>query len=277
MTYVSTKGKGYLITEAATAVITPRVVQEDEQSTKFIAEIQEAEAPNRNGRIYSKEALDAAVRHYSIQEKLKAKALYCEAGHPLSDDPKRQMYIDQTNVSHIITDIWWEGNRLMAKIETANTRVGRDMQGLIRQGSKVAFSMRGMSDNVKRDGQYTRVGSPLMITCWDWVVIPSHPNSYMVKEDVNFKLPSNMTQADEKVLNEGVLTPYNAGDLLKFVTESSQNVKDVVDAFGFKFDLDNVSYGKDQMLSIKENNETIKVFLEENLKSELDDYYTKLF
>lgn len=164
----------------------------------------------------------------------------------------------------------------MAKIETANTRVGRDMQGLIRQGSKVAFSMRGMSDNVKKDGQYTRVGSPLMITCWDWVILPSHPNSYMVQEGVEQKVSPSI-KADEKVLTEGVLTPYNSGDLLKFVTESSQNVQDVVDAFGFKFNLDNVSYGEDQMLSIKENNETLKIFLEENLKSELDDYYSKIF
>lgn len=276
MEFTSTKGKGYLITEAATTGISPRIVHDSEVTTKFVAEIQEAEAPNRNGRIYSKEALDSAIRHYSIQEKLKNKALVCEAGHPLSDDPRRQMYIDQTNISHIITDIWWEGNKLMAKIETANTRVGRDMQGLIRQGSKVAFSMRGMSDNVKKDGQYTRVGSPLMITCWDWVVLPSHPNSYMVQEGVEQKVSSSI-QADEKVLTEGVLTPYNSGDLLKFVTESSQNVQDVVDAFGFKFSLDNVSYGEDQMLSIKENNETLKIFLEENLKSELDDYYSKIF
>lgn len=276
MEFTSTKGKGYLITEAATTGISPRIVHDSEVTTKFVAEIQEAEAPNRNGRIYSKEALDSAIRHYSIQEKLKNKALVCEAGHPLSDDPRRQMYIDQTNISHIITDIWWEGNKLMAKIETANTRVGRDMQGLIRQGSKVAFSMRGMSDNVKKDGQYTRVGSPLMITCWDWVILPSHPNSYMVQEGVEQKVSSSI-QADKKVLTEGVLTPYNSGDLLKFVTESSQNVQDVVDAFGFKFNLDNVSYGEDQMLSIKENNETLKIFLEENLKSELDDYYSKIF
>ena len=276
MEFTSTKGKGYLITEAATTGISPRIVHDSEVTTKFVAEIQEAEAPNRNGRIYSKEALDSAIRHYSIQEKLKNKALVCEAGHPLNDDPRRQMYIDQTNISHIITDIWWEGNKLMAKIETANTRVGRDMQGLIRQGSKVAFSMRGMSDNVKKDGQYTRVGSPLMITCWDWVILPSHPNSYMVQEGVEQKVSSSI-QADEKVLTEGVLTPYNSGDLLKFVTESSQNVQDVVDAFGFKFNLDNVSYGEDQMLSIKENNETLKIFLEENLKSELDDYYSKIF
>lgn len=276
MEFTSTKGKGYLITEAATTGISPRIVHDSEVTTKFVAEIQEAEAPNRNGRIYSKEALDSAIRHYSIQEKLKNKALVCEAGHPLSDDPRRQMYIDQTNISHIITDIWWEGNKLMAKIETANTRVGRDMQGLIRQGSKVAFSMRGMSDNVKKDGQYTRVGSPLMITCWDWVILPSHPNSYMVQEGVEQKVSSSI-QTDKKVLTEGVLTPYNSGDLLKFVTESSQNVQDVVDAFGFKFSLDNVSYGEDQMLSIKENNETLKIFLEENLKSELDDYYSKIF
>lgn len=65
MEFTSTKGKGYLITEAATTGISPRIVHDSEVTTKFVAEIQEAEAPNRNGRIYSKEALDSAIRHYS--------------------------------------------------------------------------------------------------------------------------------------------------------------------------------------------------------------------
>ena len=93
-----------------------------------------------------------------------------ECGHPLSDDPKRQMYIDQTKISHIITETFWEGNKLMGIVETAQTRAGKDMRGLIRQGSSVAFSMRGMSDNVRKDGDLVRVGSPLMIASYDWVL-----------------------------------------------------------------------------------------------------------
>lgn len=243
-------------------------MSESNNVTKFVAEIQEAEAPNRNRRIYSKEALESAIMHYSIQEKLKYKSLFGECSHPLSDDPKRQMFIDLNNVSHVMTDLWWEGNKLMAKVETTDTKVGRNMQGLIHQGTKVAFSMRGMSDNVRQDGEYTRVGSPLMITCWDWVVIPSHPNSYMVSESDNSELIAN-----KKILTEGTLTPYNSIDMLKYVTESSKNVQEVVEAFGFKYDINNVSIGKDQTLSIKENNEILKVFLEDSIKLELDNYY----
>ena len=57
----------------------------------------------------------------------------------------------------------------MGTVETAATQAGIDMRGLIRQGSDVAFSMRGMSDNVTRDGQYMKVGAPLLITSYDWV------------------------------------------------------------------------------------------------------------
>ena len=57
----------------------------------------------------------------------------------------------------------------MGIVETAQTRAGKDMRGLIRQGSSVAFSMRGMSDNVRKDGDLVRVGSPLMIGAYDWV------------------------------------------------------------------------------------------------------------
>lgn len=271
------KGKGYIITESASNNITPSMIVEKPNSVKFVAEIQEAEAPNRNKRIYSKLAIDEAIKHYTIQEKLKNKALYGEAAHPLTDDPRRQMYIDQGNISHIVTKVWWDGNRLMANIETANTRVGKDMRGLILQGSRVAFSMRGMSDNIRQDGAYQRVGSPLMITTWDWVVVPSHPNSYMQSSESSIPVRESIEAkyADKQaVLTEGILTPYNTKELLDYVTNKSSNVHELVESLGFEMTNENTSIGKDQMLSIKNDNETLKIFLEETLKRDLTDFYS---
>lgn len=160
--------RGYLLMESSISS-KPKVIQDTASSVTFVANLQESSAPNRNGRIYDKDALDNALRHYSVAEKLRHKTFYGEAGHPLSEDPKRQMYIDQRNISHIVTKVWWEGEMLMGEVETSATEAGRDMRGLIRQGSDVSFSMRGMSDNVTRKGQYMHVGGPILLCSYDWV------------------------------------------------------------------------------------------------------------
>ena len=64
--------------------------------------------------------------------------------HPLDPDIKRQLYIDQSNISHIIDKVWWEGNLLKAQVTAANTARGADFDGLIKQGSEVAFSLRAV-------------------------------------------------------------------------------------------------------------------------------------
>lgn len=64
--------------------------------------------------------------------------------HPLKPDVQRQLNTDHSNISHIITKIWWEGNKLKAIVEAAATARGADFDGLIRQGSKVGFSLRAV-------------------------------------------------------------------------------------------------------------------------------------
>ena len=94
-----------------------------------------------------------------------------ESGHPLSEDIKRQAYIDQSRISHIVTSIKWEGNILKGIVETAQTAAGYDMRGLIRQGSQASFSMRALGNVIKEEGSYKRVYGPLMIVAYDWVLI----------------------------------------------------------------------------------------------------------
>lgn len=160
--------EGFIVCEEFTSS-TPSILAEENKSVIFEAVLQEADAPNRNKRIYGKDVLSEALNSPTVQEKLRNKTFYGEAGHPLSEDIKRQAYIDQSRISHIVTSLKWEGNILKGVVETAQTSAGYDMKGLIRQGSNVSFSMRALGNVVKDEGQYKRVYSPLMILTYDWV------------------------------------------------------------------------------------------------------------
>jgi len=89
--------------------------------------------------------------------------------HPLSDDVKRQMFVDPLRTSHIITHITMEKNLVKARIESANTRAGRDFRGLVEQGSNVGFSMRGFSKICEQEGNILNIKGPLFIVTYDWV------------------------------------------------------------------------------------------------------------
>ena len=137
---------------------------------EFVTVLQEADAKNRNGRIYPKVVIDAALKSPLINEKLRTKSLVGEAGHPFSQDISRQTNVDLRNAAFRINEMWWKDNLLMGRCETLNTALGRDMAGLIEQGFVPSFSMRGQG-NVVRDASRDAlvVQSPLAIITWDWV------------------------------------------------------------------------------------------------------------
>jgi hypothetical protein len=169
----------YIINESAYSA-SPTISKVDKDSVEFVAVMQEADRPNRNGRIYYKKVLEEALNSPFVRERLATKSFYVEAGHPSDTSVQRQMTIDQRNIAAIVKEFWWEGNLLKARLETARTAVGRDMKGLIEQGSRVAFSLRAQG-NVHRDEQLgaTVVESPIQIASYDWVVNPSHDKAFL--------------------------------------------------------------------------------------------------
>jgi hypothetical protein len=173
------KTKNFLISESAFSA-NPVISKKNENTVEFIAVLQEADRPNRNGRIYPKTVLEQALQAPYVQERLKTNSFYSECGHPMDSSVQRQMTIDQTRIACLIKEFWWEGNLLKARIETANTAIGRDMKGLIEQGSKVAFSLRAQG-NVHHDPMLnaTVVESPVQIATYDWVVNPSHDKAFL--------------------------------------------------------------------------------------------------
>lgn len=289
-----TESKGIIIVESAEAPSAPSIVNQNLNTVKFEAELQEADAPNRNNRIYEKSAIDDALQYYTVKEKLKHKTFYGEAAHPLSTDVKRQMYIDQRNISHIVTDYRWDGNHLIGMVETAATEAGKDMAGLIRQGSDVAFSMRGVGNVTVKDGNFTRIKSPLYIVSYDWVIVPSHPNSYMthlVNESaspVSGRVALNEAAEIQNLVSAGVdisgknralFESVNMEELLDFVTRKSENVHALTESLGFDMNEASDIHLEDanSTLSLTRQNETLKIYLEDNIKRSADDFFAKMF
>jgi len=199
--------KNFIIQEAAYVSEPTKVHKTPLGTIRFIACLQEANAGNRNKRMYPKNVLEDGIHSTYIQERLRTKTLYGEAGHPLDPSLARQTMLKQDNLAVIIEKLWWEGNLLMALCETANTRIGKDMAGLIEQGSQVAFSLRAQGGVIKDPVTGLSVVKPgIQIITWDWVVNPSHDKAFMreICDDTNIAMfgDSAPVNEDEKKMQK---------------------------------------------------------------------------
>lgn len=268
---------GYFIAESVTEPdnLSHSIVVDNRDDVVIETILQEAEVANRNRRIYSKDALQSALSSPVIKEKLAMKTFFGECDHPQSNSIERQQYIDKARVSHIIEDIWWTGNIVNARVATARTERGRDMAGLIRQGSKVAFSMRGLGGITRKVNGLTRVEKPLYIITYDYVSFPSHANSYetkILKEEFN-----NDTKNKNSILNEGLLIPMEMNDIFDFITNESKNVKISMDELEIdknkaKLELEN----NNKILAVTNSDGTYKLFVEDRISNEVNNFLSKL-
>lgn len=95
----------FLIQESAISV-QPEVSRTNKDTVEFIAVMQEADRPNRNGRIYYKSVLESALASPYVQERLRTRSFFGEAGHPSDNSVQRQMTIDQRNIAFIVEEFW---------------------------------------------------------------------------------------------------------------------------------------------------------------------------
>jgi hypothetical protein len=93
------------------------------------------------------------------------------------DHPESQV-INLKNVSHIISDYWWDGDNVMGKIEILSTPSGQILEALIRNNVTVGVSSRGMG-SLEQRGNVMEVQDDFELLCWDFVSTPSNPGSYM--------------------------------------------------------------------------------------------------
>jgi hypothetical protein len=178
---------------------------------EFYATLQKYGVPNRNGRVYPERILKREVEKY--KKAINKGLSISELNHPESS------LIDLERVSHLITDVWWDGNVLMGKIKLLTTpgfhergivsSPGDVAANLMRQGVTMGVSSRGIGSLAKK-GEQNEVQDDYELICFDLVSSPSTPGAYLFlnKEDRNEyeenleeekKSPENITKNDKSV------------------------------------------------------------------------------
>jgi hypothetical protein len=133
--------------------------------TKFRGKFQEAEAVNKNKRMYSYDVLNENVK--KLQECVKARGLVGELDHP------EDSIIHFEKASHVITKLWWESNVLMGEGEILNTPHGKILKALINDGVRVGVSSRGVGNGKTNENGILVIDESYKLITFDVVADPS--------------------------------------------------------------------------------------------------------
>ena len=163
-----------LLIETHTIKISPSQLTENvnKESGNLLVEgiLATAEVKNGNGRYYSKALWDREMGKYG--ELVEQRRSMGELDHPEST------VINLKNVSHLISEYWWDGDNVMGKIEILPTPSGNILKELIKSCGPVGVSSRGMG-SLEESGGVMEVQDDFELLCWDFVSTPSNPGSYM--------------------------------------------------------------------------------------------------
>ena len=155
--------------------------------------IQTADKKNGNGRSYPFKVLKREIENYS--NIIKDNRALGELDHP--DDS----VINLRNVSHIITDVWWEGKDVMGKIKVLDTPSGRILKDLINAGVKLGISSRGLG-SVKESMGSTVVQEDFELICFDIVSEPSTPNAYVYPDKKKDMYENKINEAKRNIVDD---------------------------------------------------------------------------
>jgi len=198
---------GYISAEDARNI---KVIQESKGNIdrskpfEFYAVLQKYGVPNRNGRIYPEKILKRESENYL--KLIKQGKASSELNHPESS------LIDLDRLSHIITEIWWDGHILMGKLKLL-TSPGFHEMGIVStkgdlaalylmHGITLGISSRGVGSLVKR-GEQNEVQEDFELICFDLVSSPSTPGAYLFS-DLNDRNKFDENIEEEKKLRNTI-------------------------------------------------------------------------
>jgi hypothetical protein len=163
-----------------------------------------ADSKNKNGRVYESKILKPAVEKY-FQEQVKTGRAVGELNHP--DGPT----INLDKVSHLITDLRFEGNDVIGRAKILNTPMGQIVKGLLEGGVKLGVSSRGMGSLEQREG-VNYVKNDFHLATVDIVQDPSAPAAFV----------NGIMEGVEWIVENGVYTPQ---EIEKIETEIKRTPK----------------------------------------------------
>jgi len=218
-------GKGILIeydagfvsptTENNSYIMESKSMLDHSKPFEFYAVLQKYNTPNRNGRIYPERILKREADNY--KKMIEKGTSLSELNHPESS------LIDLDRVSHIITEVWWDGPTLMGKLKLL-TSPGFHERGIVstkgdmaanylRQGVTLGISSRGVG-SLKKVGEQNEVQDDFELICFDLVSSPSTPGAYLflnpedknnfeenIEEEKKMSVERNVGQSGNKSLD----------------------------------------------------------------------------
>ncbi len=140
--------------------------------------MQRAGAQNQNGRVYEKKILMREVKKY-MDEFVNNGNAFGELDHPESP------VVSLKNASHIVKDLYWNGNDLMGKVELLNTPAGNIVKEIIKAGHTIGISSRGTGSVQQTNEGHLEVQPDFELVCWDFVSNPSTHGAFMNPVSLN--------------------------------------------------------------------------------------------
>ena len=134
--------------------------------------MQRAGAKNQNGRIYKREILEQEVNSY-IENFVKVGNAFGELDHPES------AIVSLKNASHVVKELWWQGDDLMGSVELLNTPSGNIVKAIIEGGHTIGISSRGTGSVTQTNEGTLMVQSDFELVGWDFVSNPSTQGAFM--------------------------------------------------------------------------------------------------
>jgi len=169
--------------DSVEAVLTEQEKVERNNGTMFlVGVVQRADAENGNGRRYPRKILEREVVNY--MKLVRESRSVGECDHPGDD----RVEIELKNVSHVITDLWWEGQDLKGKLKILNTPCGQIVSNLVKDGITLGISSRGLGSTRQDTRGNTIVEDDFQLICWDIVSEPSTQGAFVtpLREGVNY-------------------------------------------------------------------------------------------
>jgi hypothetical protein len=157
--------------------------------------LQKADTENRNRRKYPKTVLERVLNEYN-DTMVKTRRALGELDH------RGEMVVRLQNVSHIITEMWWEDNDVYGNVEILDSEefpAGRIAAGLLRRKIPIGISSRALG-SVSESNGVSVVNDDLALTCFDIVSYESTIGSTLNPLNEGFNSTTNKFSTFDDIL-----------------------------------------------------------------------------
>lgn len=169
-------------------------------ATRFRGKFQEANAINKNKRMYKRDVLESNVS--KLAETIESRGLFGELDHPTDS------IVHLANTSHIVTKLWWEDDILMGEGEVLGTPAGKILKSLIESGVRVGISSRGVGSGQTNEQGVLVIGESYKLITFDAVADPSTFSAFQYKVGKNETFENLRDTKSTKTFDPNMFVSY---------------------------------------------------------------------